>query len=465
MPNSPRCGSISWTPEVRDPKQAKEGTRSESQNLIERRKAVVPRGVGQFAGETTAASASGARLTDVDGREWIDFAGGIGVMNVGHCNERVVAAIREQAGKLLHTCIHVATYEPYVALAEKLVELLPHGEATKVMLLSSGAEAVENAIKIARQATGRSAVICFSGAFHGRTLLGLTLTSKTGYKLGCGPFAPEVYRLPYPNRFRSGDGLGEEAFVERELARLREAFVTTVPAQHVAAIIIEPVLGEGGFVPAPAAYLRGLREICDEHGIMLICDEVQSGFCRTGRWAAYEHSGITPDLSTWAKSMGGGLPISAVMGKAEVMDAALPGTLGGTYGGNPVCCAAALATIEAMEELELNARAVVIGDRIRTRFENLAQQCDLVGDVRGLGAMNGLELCIGGDPQKPASDEVAAITAACREAGVLVLPAGPRGNVLRVLAPLVISDADLEHGLDAIEAAVLACSLREVSAS
>lgn len=438
---------------------------SESRKLIERRRAIVPRGVGQFAGETTVESARGARLVDADGREMIDFAGGIGVMNVGHCNEAVVAAIREQAGKLLHTCIHVATYEPYIALAEKLAELLPHGSATKVMLLSSGAEAVENAVKIARQATGRPAVICFSEAFHGRTLMGLTLTSKTGYKVGCGPFAPEVYRLPYPNRFRIGDGLDADAFVARELDRLRLAFTDTVPVQHVAAVIIEPVLGEGGFVPAPAAYLRGLREICDEHGILLICDEVQSGFGRTGRWAAYEHAGITPDLSTWAKSMGGGMPIAAVVGKAAIMDAALPGTLGGTYGGNPVACAAALATIEVMQQLDLNARATAIGQRIRRRFEGLKERSHLVGDVRGLGAMIGLELCIDGDPGRPATEQATDITAACREEGVVVLPAGPRGNVLRVLAPLVISDEDLERGLSAIENAVLARSRREVAVS
>lgn len=438
---------------------------SQNRNLIDRRRAVVPRGVGEFAGETTAVSARGARIVDADGRELIDFAGGIGVMNVGHCDERVVAAVRDQAGRLLHTCIHVATYEPYVALCERLAELLPHGDATKVMLVNSGAEAVENAIKIARQATGRSAVVGFTEAFHGRTMMALTLTSKTGYKLGCGPFAPEVYRLPYPNRFRIGDGLAEETFVERELARLRGAFTSHVPAEHVAAIIIEPVLGEGGFVPAPAAYLRGLREICDEHGILLICDEVQSGFGRTGRWAAYEHAAITPDLSTWAKSLGGGLPISAVVGRAEVMDAALPGTLGGTYGGNPLACAAALATLESMEELDLNGRATAQGKVVRQRFEQLAERSDLVGEVRGLGAMIGLELCIEGDPGRPATQQTAAITAACREEGVLVLPAGPAGNVLRILAPLVISDQDLERGLDAIERAILAHSRQEVAVS
>lgn len=431
---------------------------SDARSLVERRHSVVARGVGQFAGDTTAASAKGARITDVDGRELIDFAGGIGVMNVGHANEKVVAAIRDQAGKLVHTCIHVATYEPYIALCEKLVELLPHGASTKAMLVNSGAEAVENAIKIARQATGRTAVISYSEAFHGRTMMCMSLTSKTGYKIGCGPFAPEVYRLPYPNHFRYGDGLSLDAFVKRELGRFEDALVNQVPAEHLAAVIIEPVLGEGGFVPAPAAYLHGLRELCDKHDVVLIFDEVQSGFGRTGRWASYEHAGVIPDLSTWAKSMGGGLPIGAVLGKADVMDAARPGTIGGTYGGNPVACAGSLATIEAMEELNLNDRAMVIGDKVRQRMEALSKKVDVIADVRGLGAMIGIEFCHDHNPRKPAGDLVKRITALCRDEGVLVLPASSYGNVLRVLSPLVIEDDELERGLQVMESAILQAS-------
>jgi 4-aminobutyrate aminotransferase/(S)-3-amino-2-methylpropionate transaminase len=427
-----------------------------SKDLIERRRAVVARGVGQFAGDMTVASASGARLIDADGPAFIDLAGGIGTMNVGHCDETVVAAIREQAGRLTHTCFLVATPEPYVALCEKLAQLLPHGPETKVMLVNSGAEAVENAIKIARQATGRPAVLCFSEAFHGRTLMCMTLTSKTGYKQGCGPFAPEVYRLPFPNRFRYGDGLGEAEFAARELAAIESAFLNRVSAEHLAAIIVEPVQGEGGFIPAPASWLRGLRALCDRHGILLVCDEVQSGFCRTGRWAAYEHAGIVPDLSTWAKSMGGGLPIGAVVGKADVMDATKPGTLGGTFGGNPVAGAAALATIATMERLDLNARAVHIGALVRKRFASLEQRSSLVADLRGLGAMIGIELCHDRDPARPASEELAAVATHCRERGVLVLPAGPLANVLRILSPLVIDDADLDRGLSAIEEGILA---------
>lgn len=422
------------------------------------------RGVGSFAGESTAVSAHGAKLIDAEGRQVLDFAGGIGVLNLGHCHEQVVAAIREQAGKLIHACIHVATYEPYVALCERLVALLPHGPSTKAMLVNSGAEAVENAIKIARQATGRSAVICFSGAFHGRTLLGMTLTSKTVYKLGCGPFAPEVYRLPYPSHFHRGQGLSEEAYVAYALGQLRRAFLEHVAPENVAAVIIEPVLGEGGFIPAPAAYMRGLRALCDEHGILLICDEVQSGFCRTGAWGSYEHAGVVPDLSTWAKSMASGMPIAAVVGRAEVMDAALPGTLGGTYGGNPVACAAALATIDAMLALDLNARARVVGARMRERFERLAEECELVADVRGLGAMLAVEFCEQGDPERPAKALVDQALATCREQGVLVLPCSATGNVVRLLVPLVIDDTDLERGLDVIIDAVRTAS-RSVSPS
>lgn len=433
-------------------------------DLVERRRKVVAVGVGQFAGDTTAASASCAVITDSDDRELIDFAGGIGVMNVGHANEKVVAAIRDQAGKLVHTCIHVATYEPYVALCEKLIELLPHGASTKAMLVNTGAEAVENAIKIARQATGRPAVMCYSEAFHGRTMMCMTLTSKTGYKIGCGPFAPEVYRLPYPNHFRYGDGLSMEDFVARELGRFEDALLNQVPVEHLAAVIIEPVLGEGGFVPAPAEYLQGLREICDRHGIVLIFDEVQSGFGRTGRWASYEHAGVTPDLSTWAKSMGGGLPIGAVLGKAEIMDAARPGTLGGTYGGNPVACAASLATIEVMEELGLNDRAIEIGQIVRDRMEKLSEKNDLIADVRGLGAMIGIEFCHDGDPRKPAGDVVKQITAICRENGVLVLPASSHGNVLRVLSPLAIDDETLNRGLDVMEGAIAQAATTELPA-
>jgi len=430
---------------------------TESEKLLARRAAIVPRGVPRVT-TATAASARGATITDMDGREYLDFAGGIGVMNAGHAQEAVVEAIRTQVGLLQHTCFHVATYEPYVALAEKLASLLPHGEGgegTKVLLVNSGAEAVENAVKIARQATGRPAVLCFSEGFHGRTLMGMSLTSKVSYKKGCGPFAPEVYRIPFPNPFRHGVGLGPAEFVERELRRLREAFSGLVAAHDVAAIIIEPVQGEGGFVPAPEGYLQGLREICDEEGIVLIFDEVQTGFCRTGRWGAYQHYGVTPDLSTWAKSMGGGLPIGAVVGRAAVMDAAEPGTIGGTYGGNPVACASALATIEVMESLDLNRRAQEVGRIVRERFRSIQKRSKVVVDIRGLGAMVGMELGEDGRADRPATALARAVAERCLAGGVLLITAGPAGNVIRVLSPLVITDEELERGLSVLEDAVL----------
>ncbi len=437
---------------------------TDSKTLLARRAAVVARGVPMVT-TLTVKSASGALLIDVDGNEFIDFAGGIGVMNVGHGNPEVVAAIKHQADQLLHTCFHIATYEPYVALCERLASLFPHGDSTKVLLLNSGAEAVENAIKIARQATQRPGVICFSEGFHGRTMMGMSLTSKVGYKVGCGPFAPEIYRLQFPNYYRHGDGLGVDEFVRREIQRLRDAFSTVVAAKDVAAIIVEPVQGEGGFVPAPVEWLRALRAICDEHGIVLIFDEVQSGFCRTGRWASYEHYDVVPDLSTWAKSMGGGLPIACVIGTAGVMDATLPGTLGGTYGGNPVACAASLAAIDAMEALDLNGRATEIGDIIHPRLTALQEKCPVIGDVRGLGAMMALECVEDGDPARPAGDFVKEVLPAMLQRGLLAIAAGTYGNVIRILSPLVITDEELDRGLTILEEELMAAYERLVSTS
>ncbi len=419
----------------------------DAKDLIARRQAVTPRGIPMV---TTAAVARGrgALLIDMAGREMIDFAGGIGVVNAGHCHPTVIEAIHRQAATLAHTCIHVATYEPYLALCEKLAALLPHGDRTKVMLVNTGAEAVENAVKIARQATNRPAIICYTEAFHGRTMMAMSLTSKYGYKVGCGPYAPEVYRLPFPNLYRHGDGLSEDAFVARELARFRDSLVTMVAAEQVAAVILETVQGEGGFVPVPFGYLRGLRELCNEFGILLILDEVQSGFCRTGRWAAYDHYGVVPDISTWAKSMGGGLPIGAVVGKADVMDGARPGTIGGTYGGNPVACAASLATIQVMEELGLCERAVEIGGRVTECFRDLQRRHpNWIGDVRGLGAMVGMELVTDGDPAKPATELTGEVLRNCVASGLLIIGAGVYGNVIRFLAPLVITDEQLDRGL------------------
>ncbi|CAM2005519.1 aspartate aminotransferase family protein [Acanthopleuribacter pedis] len=425
-----------------------------SEELIQRRRAVISDGLGMVT-PLTAASGKNSILIDLDGREIIDFASGIGVTSAGHCPDRVVAAIENQARQLIHTCVMVATYEPYVALAEDLVALFPHGERTKVMLTTTGAESVENAIKIARQATRRSGVLCYTGAFHGRTMMGMALTSKVAYKRWCGPFPGGVYRLPYPDYYHQGDGLSQDAFVSRELRRVEDAFQTMVPADEVAAIIIEPILGEGGFVAAPAAYLQGLRRICDQHGIMLILDEVQTGFCRTGRWACYEYAGVTPDISTWAKAMGSGMPIGAVMGRAGIMDKAQPGTIGGTYPGNPVTCAAARATIQVMKDQDLCGRATHIGNLIGERFAAFQEQYPrVVGDVRGMGAMRAMELVQDGDPHRPDPARCRRILETCWEKGLLVIPAGTYKNVIRLLVPLTIEDATLKRGMDILSHAL-----------
>lgn len=428
-----------------------------TQALIERRKAVVANGVSVFV-PSTAVSAKDGTILDADGNQLIDFGGGIGVLNAGHCPEPVVKAIQDQAAKLIHACFNISTYEPYLELAEKLAELIPHGKKTKVMLTNTGAESVENAIKIARQATKRSAVICFSEAFHGRSMMAMTLTSKINYKVNCGPFAPEVYRLPFPNYYHNGQGMTEDEFSTQELARLEDATHSMVDANDIAAIILELVQGEGGFNVAPKKYIQGLREFCDKHGIMLIFDEVQSGFCRTGKWAAHEHYGVTPDISTWAKSMGSGMPIGAVIGKQEIMDAAAVGSIGGTYLGNPVCCAASLATIKYMEEIDLNAKANKVSKIVSERFEKLKKICPSIGDVRGLGAMQAIEFVKDGDPSKPDEDTVTKLTKACLDRGLILLSAGTYKNVIRVLSPLVISEELLNRGLDIIEEELLKIS-------
>jgi len=427
---------------------------TKSQELLERRKNIVANGVGVF-NTATVASAKGAIITDIDGRELIDFAGGIGVVNAGHCPEPVVKAIQAQAAKYIHTSFNVVTYEPYIELCEKLAEILPHGEKTKVMLVSTGAEAVENAIKIARQATGRQAVLCYTGAYHGRTMMAMTLTSKIDYKIACGPFAPEVYRLPFPNYYRYGNEMEFDQFVSMELKRLNESSHNLVDPNNVAAIIIEPIQGEGGFRPVPQKYLEGLRAFCDEHGIMLIFDEVQSGFGRTGHWASWQHYNVVPDISTYAKSLGSGLPIAAVLGRAEVMDAAAPGTIGGTFIGSPISCAAALATIQYMKDINLNARGVEVGKAINARMSKLKAQLPEIGDLRGIGAMVGIEFVKDNDPRQPNGELCSAIVKGCAEAGLIVLTAGTYKNVIRILCPLVITDEQLQQGLDILEEEIL----------
>jgi 4-aminobutyrate aminotransferase/(S)-3-amino-2-methylpropionate transaminase len=428
---------------------------NQHQSWMHRRQAVVPGGISIFA-DTTLVSGTGATFIDPDNKPYIDFAAGIGVNTIGHCHPKVAAAIAAQAQQCIHANFNLSTYEVYLTLAEKLVALFPHGEKTKVMLTCTGAESVENAIKIARQATKRSAIICYTEAFHGRSMMAMSLTSKVGYKYNCGPFAPEVYRIPFPNYYHYHDGLSLDDFVAREIHRLESTFINTIPANEVAAIIIEVVQGEGGFNVVPAAYLKALRTICSQKGILLIIDEVQTGFCRTGQWAAYQHFDVIPDLSTWAKAMGGGLPIGCVIGRADIMDAAIPGTIGGTYPGNPVCCAAALAAIEVMEEENLCQRAHQIAHIFQQHFQSLRTHCPAIGDIRGLGPMMAIEFVHHQDPKQPNSTIVDAILKHCWQEGLLVIPAGAHRNILRFLPPLVITDAELTKGLAILEKAVVA---------
>jgi 4-aminobutyrate aminotransferase/(S)-3-amino-2-methylpropionate transaminase len=427
-----------------------------SRALLERRRRAVPLGVFNVT-PVFAESAEGARLTDVDGNVFLDFAGGIGVMNVGHGQPAVVEAARRQLGRLVHTCFSVAMYEPYVALAETLNRITPGSFAKKSMFFNSGAEAVENSIKVARAATGRPAVVCFEDAFHGRTLLTLTLTSKiVPYKSDFGPFAPEIYRVPYAYCYRCSYNL---RYPECRLAcadALHNVFKRHVQASRVAAVVVEPILGEGGFVCPPEGWLRRLHEICRAEGILLIADEVQTGFGRTGRMFACEHYGVEPDLLVSAKSLAAGLPLSAVTGRAELMDRPVAGGLGGTYAGNPVACAAALEAVRLLEEGTLLERARAIGETTRRRFRAMADRHRIIGDVRGVGAMNALELVKDRATRQPAKDEAGAVLKYCYEHGLLTITAGTYGNVLRTLMPLTISDEELEEGLDILESALAA---------
>ncbi|MFM7208150.1 MAG: 4-aminobutyrate--2-oxoglutarate transaminase [Planctomycetaceae bacterium] len=396
--------------------------------------------------------ADGATLTDVDGNTFLDFAGGIGTVNVGHARPEVVAAIREQAGRYVHTCFNVAMYEPYVAVAEKLNAIVPAAGPRKSVLFNTGAEAVENAVKIARRVTGRPGVLTFEHGFAGRTYMALTLTSKvTPYKAGFGPFMPEVHRLPYPYFYRSGFR-DEQAYVEHLLDGVREFFRTHVDPTSIACLWIELVTGEGGFLVAPPRYVQGLMAICREHGILFIADEIQTGFGRTGTMFATEQAGIEPDLVTVAKSIAGGLPLSAVVGRADVLDGVQVGGLGGTYCGNPVACAAALATIEVYERERIVDHAAALGRRLRGRLDDWRGRFPCVGDVRGLGAMMAVELVADRDSRRPAKETLAALVGRCLERGVILMTAGTAGNVLRFLFPLVITPEQLDEGLDVIEA-------------
>jgi 4-aminobutyrate aminotransferase/(S)-3-amino-2-methylpropionate transaminase len=418
-----------------------------SQELLARHDAAVAKPLSIYL-PVVVDHGRGALLTDVDGNTFIDFTGGVGCLNVGHAHPKVVAAVQQQAERFFHTDYTIVPYEVYIELAERLIALTPISGPVRAAFFNAGTEAVENAVKFARSYTKRPAIIGFEGAFHGRTLLSMTLTSKTHpYKAGLGPFAPEVYRVPFPNPYRG-------ITTEDALAALERAFVTQVAAETVAALVVEPVQGEGGFIPAPKEFMQGLRRICDEHGIVLVVDEVQTGFGRTGTMFAIEQMGVEPDLMTVAKAIAGGLPLSGVVGRAEIMDAPGDSQVGGTYVGNPVAQAAALAVLDVFEEEQLVARAVAIGETLRARMLEWQERFPQIGDVRGMGAMLALELVHDPETKEPAADLATAVADEAARNGLLLLKSGIYSNCIRVLTPLVITDAELDEALGVWEQAL-----------
>ncbi|MFT6676044.1 MAG: 4-aminobutyrate aminotransferase/(S)-3-amino-2-methylpropionate transaminase [Sulfitobacter sp.] len=424
-------------------------------SLVARREAAVARGVASAA-PVFASHAENAELWDVEGNRYVDFAGGIAVLNTGHRHPKVIAAAKAQEDHYTHTSFQVVPYEPYVALAEKLNELAPGDQPKKSLLVTTGAEAVENAVKIARAATGRPGVIAFTGGYHGRTLLTLGMTGKVSpYKKDVGPFPSDIFRAPFPS-------LRDGITVDDALTGLQNLFLTDAQPERVAAIIIEPVLGEGGYTPVPFEMMQALREICDTHGILLIADEIQAGFGRTGTWFAIEHSGVVPDLITVAKSMAGGYPIAGVIGRADVMDAVIPGGLGGTYGGNPVACAAALAAIEAIQEEGLLARSTALGEHFRARFAEIGARVApfRMWDIRGLGAMLAVEFVTDFETAAPDAALTKSVVAHALQRGLILLACGMHGNALRIMVPLTASDAIIDEGIAIFEDA-LAAALAE----
>lgn len=411
-----------------------------NESLLQRRQAAVPRGVGQIH-PIVAERAENATVWDVEGREYIDFAGGIAVLNTGHLHPKVVAAVQEQLTKLTHTCFQVLAYEPYIELCEEIAKRVPGDFAKKTLLVTSGSEAVENAVKIARAATGRAGVIAFTGAYHGRTMMTLSLTGKVvPYSAGMGLMPAGVYRAQAPCPLH---GVSED----ESIASIERIFKNDAQPQDIAAIIIEPVQGEGGFYVNSPAFMQRLRALCDQHGILLIADEVQTGAGRTGTFFATEQLGVVPDLTTFAKSVGGGFPISGVCGKAEIMDKIAPGGLGGTYAGSPIACAAALAVLKVFDEEKLLERSQAVGEKLKAGLNKIAEKHKVIGDVRGLGSMVAIELFEGGDHSKPAAELVGKIVARAREKGLILLSCGTYYNVIRFLMPVTIPDAQLEKGI------------------
>lgn len=430
----------------------------ESRRCMQRRESSVPRGVYHIT-PIFIARAEGAVVEDVDGNRLLDFAGGLGCLNVGHRATAVVDAIRNQTDRYLHACMHVTPYDGYVRLAEALNARTPGKFPKKTLLVNSGAEAIENAVKIARAYTGRPAVLSFEHSFHGRTLLAMSLTGKTHpYKMGFGPFVPEVHRMPYAYCYRCSYGLTYPSCELTCARKIEDVFRTMASADSLAAVVVEPILGEGGFVPAPPEFFEVLTEICRPRGILLIADEVQTGFGRTGTLFACAQVGFEPDLLVTAKSLAGGLPLSSVTGRAEIMDAPIVGALGGTYGGNPMACEAALAVLETFDSNKLGERARRIGEIFEHTTRTWHDRIPLVGDIRGRGAMQALELVGNHETREPAKEETQAVVRGCHKRGLIILPAGTYGNVIRLLGPLVATDEQIEEGLAVLEAALIAVS-------
>ncbi|MDP4104193.1 MAG: 4-aminobutyrate--2-oxoglutarate transaminase [Bacillota bacterium] len=430
-----------------------------SKSLVERRENIVPKGVS-YGVPAFAESANGALIQDVDGNTFIDFVGAIGVLNVGHCHPKVTQALHEQVDKFIHTGFNVMMFESYIELAEKLASLAPGNHEKKVLMQNSGAEAVENAVKVARKYTKRQGIISFSRGYHGRTLMTMTMTSKVKpYKFEFGPFAPEVYRAPYPYVYRRPEGLTEEQYEDYVLNEFKNFFVTDVAPETIAAVVMEPVQGEGGFIVPGKRFVQEVSKFCKEHGILFIADEIQTGFARTGRYFAIEHFEVIPDIITVSKSMGAGVPISAVIGRKEIMDAADPGELGGTYSGSPLGCKAALAVLDIIEEEGLNQRGEEIGKKVMERFQKFNDKFKCIGDIRGLGAMCAIEIVKDQETKEPAKELTNQIIKEANKRGLLIFSAGIYSNVIRLLMPLVITDEQLEEGLNILENSIEAAEV------
>ena len=417
--------------------------------LMARRREAIPRGVGQ-SHEVFISRGKNSEVWDVEGKRYVDFAGGIAVLNTGHCHPDIIAAVKNQLDHYTHTCFQVLAYEPYVELAERINALAPGNFAKKTIFLSTGAEAVENAIKIARAHTKRPGVIAFTSGYHGRTMLTLGLTGKVApYKLGFGPFPGDIFHAQFPDTLHG-------VSIDESIASIETIFKNDIEASRVAAIIVEPVQGEGGFNIAPPEFMQRLRTLCDLHGILLIADEIQTGAGRTGTWFAVEQSGVAPDMITMAKSMAGGFPLSAVVGRAEVMDAPAPGGLGGTYAGNPLACAAALAVLDIFKKENLLERSRVLGERMTASLKVMASKNPCMADIRALGAMVAVEICKNGDLNQPDADLTKRVCAEATKRGLILLSCGTNGNVIRILVPLTVSDAVLDEGLAIIDASLTA---------